>query len=176
MADRGCSLHARLRHALRRGACASLLAWPALSAGAARPDLVLAGAGLMHLRTPPRFAYGSVELETFPGGGWIGAWAALDGTPRDTFLGVGPLARIRLGRACTFMAGAGPGVCSDDAASKLGFRLQFRSSAYLGWTTAGGRYLGLAISHYSNGGMSKRNPGSEGVRLLVGFPLGRPRR
>ena len=109
----------------------------------------------------------------FPGDGWIGGWAALDGTPRDHFLGFGPVAQKELGRNLHLMVGTGPGVCSSDAASKLGFRFEYRTSVYLTWKTAPGQNLALSVSHYSNGGMSRCNPGTEGVRILYGFQLPR---
>jgi len=139
----------------------------------AGPDQIMAGTGLMHLREPPRVAYASVEAIRFPGDGWIGGWAGLDGAPRDHFLGFGPIAKVELSRHFRLMLGTGPGLCSNDAAAKLGFRYEYRSSAYLVWKRRGGHDITLSVSHYSNGGMSSRNPGAEGVRLLYSFPLPR---
>lgn len=151
-----------------------MLAVTATTAFAAAPDQIFVGAGLMHLREPPRTAYASAEAIRFPGDGWIGGWATLDLAPRDHFLGCGPIARVDLGRHFRLMVGTGPGFCSNDAAEKLGFRYEYRSSAYLCWKGPLGQDLALSVSHYSNGGMSRSNPGAEGVRVLYGFRI--PRR
>jgi len=135
------------------------------------PDQILAGPGLMHLREPPRFAYGSVEGDWIRPDGWLGAWASLDAEGKDNFIGVGPLFKATLGRGWTVLGGTGPGFCSDDAGQRLGYRFEFRSSAYLCWTLDRRQVFILSLSHYSNGGMSRHNPGVEGIRFLYGIKL-----
>jgi len=105
-------------------------------------------------------------------GAWLGTWASLDGSERDDFIGVGPLVRASLGRKLTFLGGTGPGLCSDHASMRLGYRFEFRSSASLCWTLGRGRVVMVSLSHYSNGGMSHSNPGAEGIRILYGIELG----
>jgi hypothetical protein len=143
-----------------------------LALAAAKPlpaeDRLFLGTGVMHLRQPPRFGYVSAELNRISPGGWFGGYAALDYASNDTFIGAGGLVRFDLGRGANLLVGTGPGVCSDHAAANLGFRFQYRSSATLCWKLAGRRSLAISCSHYSNGGMSRRNPGVEGVRLLYG--------
>lgn len=139
----------------------------------APPDQILAGMGVMHLRQPPRFGYASVEAHWMRPDGWLGTWAAMDGTGRDHFIGIGPLVQAPLGRGFTFLGGTGPGVVSDHASTRLGYRFEFRSSASVCWTSDHGQMLMLSLSHYSNGGMSSSNPGVEGIRILYGIRFGR---
>lgn len=129
---------------------------------------VLLGAGLMHLRCPPRSVYGSVEVDRISGNGWMGAWASIDGYSNDAFIGAGAVARLELGPGAALYLGTGPGTCTDSAASRLGFRFQFRSSLGLDWRMAHRGVITVSVSHYSDGGMSRRNPGVEGVRILYG--------
>jgi hypothetical protein len=133
---------------------------------------ILVGPGLMHLREPPRFGYASVEGNWMRPNGWLGAWASLDGTSQDNFIGIGPLVQTTLGRGWTLLAGTGPGVCSEDATQRLGYRFEFRTSAYLCWASDRGRGFAVSVSHYSNGGMSRPNPGVEGIRVLYAIRLG----
>ena len=137
-----------------------------------RPDHILAGMGLMHLRQPPRFAYASVEANWMRPGSWLGTWVSIDGREKDDFIGVGPLVQATLGQRLTFLCGTGPGLCSDHASMQLGYRFEFRSSASLRWTLDHGHVFMLSLSHYSNGGMSRSNPGVEGIRVLYGIKLG----
>lgn len=149
-------------------ALAVLLALPSPLGAQEVQRQVLVGAGLLHLRRPPRSGYGSIEFEGISSNGWLGGWAAVDGKSSDTFLGAGALVRFPMGHDLFLLAGSGPGFVTDDATSKLGFRFQFRSTVGLCWKLSDRHSLTLSVSHYSDGGMSRINPGVEGVRALYG--------
>jgi len=52
----------------------------------------------------------------------------------------------------------------------LGHAIEFRSQALLAWRFDDDAKLGIAISHYSNGGLGERNPGSETLSLYYSLP------
>jgi len=132
---------------------------------------LMAGPGFGQLRKPPRSTFGSVEVEHWMDGLPVGVWGALDVSNEGTFTGLGPAARLLLGSHWTVAASSGPGYCSDRIGWTLGNRLEFRSTAYLFYQMPGDARLGLTLSHYSNAGTARHNPGAETVRLLYAITL-----
>ena len=55
----------------------------------------------------------------------------------------------------------------------LGHSLEFRSQIKLGYTLAGGSRVAIALSHLSNGGLGRRNPGLESFTIAFELPLTR---
>lgn len=165
----GLSVHRISAHGcVKAFAAVLLLSWPGRAHAQEVEKQVLFGPGLMHLRRPPRSGYGSLEFDGISSNGWLGGWATCDGYAHGAFLGAGALVRLDLARGLSLLAGSGPGFVTDEATSKLGFRFQFRSSVGICWKLSSRRSLAVTVSHYSDGGMSRLNPGVEGVRILYG--------
>lgn len=53
----------------------------------------------------------------------------------------------------------------------LGNLVEFRSGLEISWQFDNGYSLGLALHHFSNGGISERNPGIEELALTLHVPL-----
>lgn len=134
---------------------------------------VLAGPGIGPLRHPPRQMYGSLEVDLWPLRRNFGAWASVDSSPNGRWVGFGPLVGAGLGRGIHVGLSTGPGWYPDNGRFDLGSHLQFRSTIYLLAPIGRGWEAGLAVSHYSNGGTARHNPGAETMRMVVGIPLGR---
>jgi hypothetical protein len=95
----------------------------------------------------------------------------MDMAKEGTFLGLGPMLQLRMGTRWTGAISSGPGWYSNGANLDLGSRMEFRSTAYLFFKMEKKYSLGLAASHYSNGGIARHNPGAETLRFLVVVPL-----
>lgn len=133
---------------------------------------VLAGVGFGPFRNPPRRIYASLELNQKLDGSPIGVWAAADADlGQGYYLGLGALAMAGLGPRWQLALGFGPGYYTSHAELNLGSELEFRSSLYLSRRLESGRRLGLSVSHYSNGGLARHNPGAETVRVYYQIPV-----
>ena len=132
---------------------------------------LMAGAGLAHLRRPPRLGTGSFELDHWAEDSPLGFWTSYDFIQGGAYIGLGPMARVRLGSNWILAGSSGPGYCDDKVSLNLGDRLEFRSTAYLFHELGDGVRWGIAFGHYSNGGIARHNPGAEYVRILFSIPL-----
>ncbi len=146
--------------------------------GAAIPSkagdaVLLLGGGIGNLRHPPRQAYGSLELtykmEDHP---W-GLWTAAEAGGTEKYVGLGLYLAWPFKERWTFAISSGPGWYSNRGTFNLGSELEFRSTAYLMYRWGRRSSVGISVSHYSNGGIARHNPGAESVRIFVGIPLGR---
>lgn len=63
-----------------------------------------------------------------------------------------------------------PGLYRPGGGQDLGGTLQFRSGLEIGYQTAAGLRIGLAIDHRSNAELYGDNPGLETLQLRVSFP------
>ena len=131
----------------------------------------IAGGGLAHLRRPPRITTGSAELNHWADDSPLGFWTSYDFISGGAYIGLGPMARVKLGSNWILAASTGPGYCDDKIALSLGDRLEFRSTAYLFRELGDGVRCGMAFGHYSNGGLARHNPGAEYLRILISVPL-----
>ena len=143
----------------------------ALMARAGEPEW-MAGPGYGPFRYFPQRGFGSLEVMLSSNRPWLAAWASLDCASEGKYVGFGPRLNLALGSHWEVALSAGPGWYSDNQRLNLGSKLEFRSSLYLFRTLGGGRRIGLAVSHYSNGGLAYHNPGAETVRILYGATLG----
>lgn len=64
-----------------------------------------------------------------------------------------------------------PGVYTQGSGPDLGYPLEFRSGAEIGYQTKNGVRVGLSYDHRSNGDISSVNPGLETLQLRVSIPL-----
>ena len=133
---------------------------------------VLAGLGYGPFRYfHEHLDYGSVGLMREAEGMGLGSWLSLDLSSKGTYLGLGPLLSVPIGKVWRVGLSTGPGWYSDQEALNLGSKLEFRTTAYV-LHRLGRRYrTGLAVSHYSNGGIAYHNPGAETVQVFFGFSL-----
>jgi hypothetical protein len=122
-------------------------------------------------RQPPRHAFTSVELNQKINGSPFGVWACGDFGSGGQYLGLGPYLAFSLGSRWQVGGGSGPGYYSSHSELDLGSELEFRSTFYLSRRLDSGRRLGLSMSHYSNGGLARHNPGAETLRVYYQVPV-----
>lgn len=146
-------------------------------AGAARAGDtdVLVGAGLGPFRESPKRGLASVQvdhlLDDVPWNLPLGLWGALDVSAHgDHFLGVGPYLAATFQRRWEVAVGSGPGWYQHKTGVDLRCNLEFRSSLYVFYRFENGQRIGAAVSHYSNAGLSKPNPGAEAVHVYWSIP------
>ena len=97
------------------------------------------------------------ELSTL-GAGWVGAGILFD---------------IPLGRTGLFLSPSfAPGAYGQGHGKKLGATVEFRSQVEGGYQFGGGERVSLAVSHTSNAGLTKENPGTEAFTVNVQIPIG----
>lgn len=91
----------------------------------------------------------------------------------SVFIGGGILADIYLGHRLVLSGSFGPFYYAQGASDfDLGYPLEFRSQGELAYRFDNRARLGIAISHYSNGGLGDGNSGSETISLNFAIPLG----
>lgn len=78
---------------------------------------------------------------------------------------------FRLAERWTLTPSFGPGYFSEGGDLQLGHQLEFRSGLELSYRPGERWRLGVTIYHLSNGGLSEKNPGTEGVALHLLIPL-----
>jgi hypothetical protein len=80
-----------------------------------------------------------------------------------------------LGRRWVVTPKFAAGMYNEGGGVELGNELEFREGVVLSWT--GPRFrLGIGFYHASNGGLGERNPGTEVLEVVLGFPVGTTRR
>lgn len=157
---------------LARSARAAALALLASLPLAGQDLQVRMGASFGPLRQPPRRPFASLELDQRINGSPFWLWATADVGGDGQYLGLGPGLVVDLGDRWQVAAGSGPGYYSSRSpAVDLGSELEFRSTFYISRRLARGRRLGLSVSHYSNGGLARHNPGAETVRIYWQVPV-----
>ena len=129
------------------------------------------GASLGRLRQPPRRPFVSVELQQKINGSPFGVWASGDFGSNGQYLGLGPYLAFDLGSRWQVGGGSGPGYYSNQPELDLGSEMEFRSTFYVSRRLDSGRRVGLSLSHYSNGGLARHNPGAETVRIYYQIPV-----
>ena len=97
------------------------------------------------------------ELSTL-GAGWGGAGILLD---------------IPIGKTGLFLSPSfAPGAYGQGHGKKLGSTVEFRSQFEGGYMFDDGKRISLAISHISNAGLTKHNPGTEALTINFQIPIG----
>jgi len=88
------------------------------------------------------------------------------------FIGAGILTDIYLGRRIVATPSFAPHYYNKGGSNfDLGYGLEFRSQFELAYRMDDRSRIGIAISHYSNNGYGKRNPGSETATLYYSMPI-----
>lgn len=64
-----------------------------------------------------------------------------------------------------------PGVHVQGSGPDLGFPIEFRSGAEIGWQARSGLRIGVSYDHRSNGDITSVNPGMETLQLRMHIPL-----
>lgn len=131
----------------------------------------LAGPGFGPLRNTPRQVYGSLEIDHWLSAKRYGVWAAVDSSPSGGWVGLGPLLAVPVGNRYHLAISSGPGWFPNRGRFDLGSPLEFRTTAYATARLPNGWEAGITLSHYSNGGTAKHNPGAETIRLVLAVPL-----
>ena len=86
-------------------------------------------------------------------------------TTKDTYGYLGLLAEVPLLDRIQLLVRLAGGLYTRGKGIDLGFPLEFRSEAELSWQWTSQSRVGVALSHLSNGGLSKVNPGLEMLSL-----------
>jgi len=63
------------------------------------------------------------------------------------------------------------GYFTHGSGTNLGSVVEFRTGAELAWRFADMRRLGIAVTHTSNAGIGKHNPGEQSVVLMYSIPM-----
>ena len=169
-------------------ACAAVLLpfVPVLSgsspARASGPDYILLGAGATDfIRQDPlagdfRFEYrsGLSLLPFFEQYVQVKPWVGGELSTRGAgWGGVGILLDIPLGSTPFFLSPSfGVGAYGRGHGKNLGSNVEFRSQFEGGYRFDDGKRVSLALSHISNAGLTRHNPGTEALVVNVQFPIG----
>ena len=167
------------RSLLLAGLAACVLSGPARAAG---PDYLVLGAGATDfIRQEPlagdfRAEYrSSLSLVPYferyvqvkP---WVGGELSTRGAGWG---GVGILLDIPLGSTPFFLSPSfGVGAYGRGHGKNLGSTVEFRSQFEGGYQFTDGKRISLAISHISNAGITRHNPGTEALVFNVQLPIG----
>jgi len=154
------------------GLRAVILVMALASPGAAGSTWLLVGPGFGGFRKPPRRGYASLEMNHFPDDSRFGLWASDDLPMGDgEFLGAGPCYRWPVGQTWEMSLGTGPGWYCRQSGPDLGDPLEFRSTFYVSHQFRSGSWCGASVTHLSNAGLSRHNPGTESLRVFWVIPL-----
>ncbi|MEX0961840.1 MAG: acyloxyacyl hydrolase [Simkaniaceae bacterium] len=94
------------------------------------------------------------------------------GTEKGALYGYGGICfDIFLGKYLVFSPSFAPGLYYDGKGKRLGFPLQFRSSAELSLRFPNKMRLGAQFYHISNGSVGWKNPGTESLVFILGIPI-----
>lgn len=77
----------------------------------------------------------------------------------------------RIGDHVVLSPSFGVGRFGDSDEIDLGHLVEFRSGLEVAWQFDNGARVGLALHHFSNGGISEHNPGIEELALTLHVPL-----
>ena len=156
-------------------ALATCLAGPAWASG---PDYILFGGGATDFIRQERLA-GDVRVEYRSGlslipffENYVQVKPFVGGELSTLGAGWGGVG-ILLDRTGFFLSPSfAPGAYGQGHGKKLGSVVEFRSQAEGGYMFDDGKRISLAISHISNAGLTKHNPGTEALTINFQIPLG----
>lgn len=112
-----------------------------------------------------------VEMRWAPGVLALRPSAGVMGGARGQVFVFGGLARDLRAGPLVLTPALSAGAYQPGRARDLGSPVEFRSSVSLGWEFTGGVRAGVHLSHTSNAGLGVRNPGHDGVALLLALPF-----
>ena len=117
--------------------------------------------------------FGSLELRLRQNWNGIRPWAGIflvDAT--DTWAaGGGLMYEATIWKHFRVAVGSGPFYYHHGNGPDLGKSLEFYSFIEGAYAFSNGGRIGLRLGHFSNAGLSDRNPGTETLGVLVSFPL-----
>jgi len=150
---------------------------PAVSAPTARDSeagesLLLFGPAAAGILDPGPRAMTFVEYRYTTGRHRPGPWLALETTERDLFVGFGAFLDLPLGRCWIFTPSLGAAIYREHEGLKLGYPLEFRTTAELTCRLDRWR-IGASFGHYSNASLGEVNPGTEVLKIVWVVPVGR---
>lgn len=98
--------------------------------------------------------------------------AGVFGTSDGGFYGYGGVRiDVYFGNRFVFTPSFAPGLYHKGSGKDLGFELEFRSSAELGYRFDDYSRLSLGIAHLSNASLGNKNPGVETLTLTYSVPI-----
>ncbi len=162
-----------LRRTLLAGLAAMFL-WAA-PARAAEPAFMSFGAGAFDVNgddtaTLLNFQYTDVRK-------WIWHLRPITGafvTHKGSLYGYAGLTMdIYFGPRLVLSPSFAPGLYLENGGKDLGHPVEFRSALSLAWRFDDRSRLGLDLSHISNAGLDKRNPGANQLMLFYSIPFSR---
>lgn len=139
-------------------------------AAATTSELALT-AGVGGVFDAERFAEGGLELQLRPGLFGLQAILGATSAENESFYGYLGLRREFIRDPLYVAVFTGLGRFRLGERPDLGGGLEFRSGIELGFRAAADWRVGLVLYHLSNGGIERRNPGSETLALTWSVPL-----
>lgn len=158
---------------------AALAALVFLSAGAARaedPEFLTFGAGIFDMNGDDGSA-AMVSMEYVDDRKWIWALKPMTGFFINHHGGAYGYAGLSLdlffGRRFVVTPSFAPGLYWQGGSTDLGHLVEFRSSVKFAYRLDDRSRIGLDLSHISNAGLDKRNPGANQLMLFYSVPFTR---
>ncbi|HXQ50269.1 MAG TPA: acyloxyacyl hydrolase [Stellaceae bacterium] len=161
----------RVRDAVAAAMVAAALGMPSLAL-ADDPPLVAVGAGdidfdhkepAAELRAEYRFQQGFFFIKPT-----VGAFGT---SRRSVYVYGGLRADLIFFDHYVLMPNAAVGYFDRGNGKDLGSHIEFKTGAEFAWRFDNAARLGLAFDHISNAGITKRNPGTEQLLLMLSWPL-----
>jgi lipid A 3-O-deacylase len=102
----------------------------------------------------------------------ISPFVGVSGTSDGAFYGYGGFGfDIDFGPNIVLTPNAAVGYFARGSGTNLGDAVEFRSGAELAWRFADQSRIGVALTHTSNAGLGKLNPGEQSVVLTYSMPI-----
>ena len=134
-------------------------------------SLLVAGAGFAGILDANREGFVSLEFRYVAGERHISPWLVMEATEHDQFAGFGAFLDLPFARRWVFTPSLGASIYSQRNGLKLGYHVEFRSTAELTARVRRGR-VGASFGHYSNARLGEDNPGTEFLKVLWVIPIG----
>jgi len=99
---------------------------------------------------------------------FVGASVTTDGAAYGYF---GLAFDVNFGPNWVLTPNAAAGVFERGSGTRLGSWLEFRTGAEFAYRFPSQARLGLAVTHTSNAGLTRRNPGEQSVLLMYSIPM-----
>lgn len=145
----------------------------AASARADDPAFLTLGAGAFDINGDESSAMISIEYTADRK--WLWALKPMTGFFANHDGGLYAYAGLALdlywGRRFVLTPSFAPGLYAKGGSTDLGYPLEFRSSIKAAWRFDDRARLGIDISHISNAGLDKRNPGANQLMLFYSIPF-----
>ena len=178
--------------AVRSGAFPAFTIAVAIIAAVAHPASARAQLSVGSPSDPPRVALGAGAFDITPDNGnssrtaaefrgeyhfgdvlwFVSPFVGVMATSNAAFYGYGGFGiDINFGPNVVLTPNVAGGFFSRGSGTNLGSWWEFRTGAELAWRFDNMSRLGIAFTHMSNAGLTKRNPGAQSVLLMYSVPL-----